>query len=829
MFCARCQSFWTEALAKATIPEKIEKPEDIVWTTHEQTLHTSTREIKHASDGRCRICRLIYTSPTQYEHTTLLKDEDEYLHIVLTISSSLGSLPILQVEFREASTSEARIPKRILASCVGFLGGGKGISTWPTLPGVASHSADDLAEALTQAAVLNNEDTGSDGAFKLASYWITSCLSSHAKCHRAMPEGSIPFLPTRVLDVANDSIKLIESKDVVDAKNRRYLALSHCWGLIPIIRTLKDNYDKHKSRISECELSKTFKEAVLATRKLGFQYIWIDSMCIIQDDIDDWAKEAATMCNVYQYATLTLAAAHAPGGDVGCFRTRDGLLSLPFHIDIPEVTITRVTRRLQFTTYGRPQLNDLGGGDPALYGRAWVLQEQLLSPRMLIFDGDQLKWECLTMHGSEGSPTAGTTRHDLSLKYIRSGIMDEVEYFDDVDAKPGTVTDSHFWARMKHQYWCNLVMNYTHRGMTKSSDRLVALAGVAQALGRHTENQYLAGLWRNHFYIGLLWSLPHNETFLMSATSNFDIERNEHIRHVEALAPSWSWASVTAPVMYGQNEMLNLDRVCVVENVEVSSGNHQQTGRATVRGYVRKGYVNAIYQHSNREAVWKLPHMTAPPPAGRLGLEHMVFKDRSFHPIQYFLFSERHPDPRNVTNIDEVRKKGPFRFVRGTFRPDEIIAPTQEITFIAIAQRHLGEQLARQMNSYQDHDPVSVHTLALVPTGDAEGTYRRVGLAVWDSCAWYGYLCSWKDDRTRRITSPREWDRGFHVGEYFWEEAHRKLWWNDMEFYKCNERAGGNGAEGRWKHDHTYESDRLPDLKMYKAGMDVEKKTVVIV
>lgn len=565
MFCDHCQSFWSEALARATIPDKIEKPEDIAWTTYEQILHTSVRELNHASDGRCQICRLIYNSPTQYEHTALLKNEDELLDIVLVISSPSDTPPLLQVEFREASTSQARIPKRMLASCNGFLGGREG-DTRPEVPGVASHAANDLAETLSQAAGSNNADTGSEGAFKLATYWVASCLSSHPKCHRTR-HGSMPFLPTRLLDVANSTIRLIESKDIVDENSRRYLALSHCWGLVPIIRTLKDNYDKHKIQISEEDLSKTFKEAIHATRKLEFRYIWIDSMCIIQDDSDDWAKEAATMCDVYQFATLTLAAAHAPGGDVGCFKPRDGLLNLPFHIDIPGGTTTRPAQKLLFTTYGRPQTNDLGGGNPALYGRAWVLQEQLLSPRMLIFDGDQLKWECITMHGSEGSPTSGTTRHDLSLKSIRSGIMDESKYFDDVDAKEGTLTDSPFWARMKHQYWCNLVMNYTHRGMAKSSDRLVALAGVAQALRRRTRDEYVAGLWRDHFFIGLLWSLPHNETFLMSATTNFDIERNERIRHAETLAPSWAWASVTAPVMYGQNEMLSLDRMCIVKKM----------------------------------------------------------------------------------------------------------------------------------------------------------------------------------------------------------------------------------------------------------------------
>lgn len=140
----------------------------------------------------------------------------------------------------------------------------------------------------------------------------------------------------------------------------------------------------------------------------------------------------------------------------------------------------------------------------------------------------------------------------------------------------------------------------------------------------------------------------------------------------------------------------------------------------------------------------------------------------------------------------------------------------------------MGGQLTSQLDTHQDYDPITTYTLALVPTGDAEGTYRRVGMAVWDECAWYGYLCGWKHDLTRRITSPREWDQGFFVGEYLWEEAYRKLFWDDLEFYKVNGREGDD-ANGRWKHEHEYEKDALPEFKKYKAGMWVEEKTIVIV
>ncbi|KAF1850201.1 HET-domain-containing protein [Cucurbitaria berberidis CBS 394.84] len=398
MFCNQCQAFWHETFSKAKIPQAIHSCEDVHWEYHETTLHNSIRDLKQASDLRCRLCRIIYFTPTDHEHETLLKDVDEPLSIVLTIDPSKGPHPVLSAEFREKSGDGARISKRMVASCSGLL------------------SDENLTTTLKTSAESNNDSTGSDGALELAAFWTKTCLDGHDKCRPPAGHGASSFVPTRLLDVSSNSIRLIESEqEIKEGSDRSFVALSHCWGLIPIIRTLIDNYDEHRKGIAPERLSKTFREAVHATRKLGYRYIWIDSLCIKQDDGEDWAAEAATMCDVYQYATLTIAAAHAPGGDVGCYAERDGLLQLPFFIELPQSAVSKEPTRIQFTSYGR--VKDIGGGNPALYGRAWVLQEQLLSPRMLIFDGAQIKWECLTMHGSEKSPTSSTTRHSLYYKY----------------------------------------------------------------------------------------------------------------------------------------------------------------------------------------------------------------------------------------------------------------------------------------------------------------------------------------------------------------------------------------------------------------------------
>lgn len=666
-----------------------------------------------------------------------------------------------------------------------------------------------------------NDSTGSDGALQLAAFWTRTCIADHKKCRPSVDVNAVSFVPTRLLDVSNGAIRLIESKDEIgQSLNREFIALSHCWGLVPIIRTLTSNYEDHCKSIAPEKLSKTFREAIHTTRKLGYWFIWIDSLCIKQDDDADWSAEAATMCDVYQCAVLTIAAAHASGGDMGCFEERDGLLQLPFYIELPRACTSVLPTRIQFTSYGR--VRDMGGGDPALYGRAWVLQEQILSPRMLIFDGQQIKWECLTMHGSEKSPTSRNTRHSLYHKYIRSGIMDRYEYFDDVSATSEQFHDTHFWARLKHQYWCYIVMDYTHRGMTKSKDRLVALAGIGKALDRHTKNEYLAGLWSEHFTTGLLWSISHNEKFSMSAAANFDIESNEQIRHKDDLAPSWSWASVTAPLMYAPDELLSYDRVCDINDVSVTGDLDKQSGRAKIRGHVRRGYVNAIYPYSIREAAAKYPHMIMAEPDGRLGREQMKFKDRMFHPNDWFLFSENAPTTRSKNaSTYRLTTHGSFRLVRGTLKPDELVDPAQENTFIAIAQQHFGAQLHTLLTSHQDDDALKVHSLDLVPTGKAEGEYRRIGLAVWDECAWYGYLCGWKDLRDKIVERPGRWSEdGKYTKEGFGDKMTRRLGWDDLELYE---------ETNKGEHEHGYHANSLPILARYHGSVNVEEKLVVIV
>ncbi|KAN0091808.1 Heterokaryon incompatibility protein (HET) domain containing protein [Hyaloscypha variabilis] len=156
--------------------------------------------------------------------------------------------------------------------------------------------------------------TDSDEAFEVARAWKADCLSDSHKLYES-PQS--PPLPTRVVDVGlqDDVVKLIEPEGATG----RYFCLSHCWGLEQIITTTRANLQVHKREIPLNLLPQTFRDAVLLTRRLGIAYIWIDSLCIVQDDNNNWKVESGKMERIYRNAHLTIAATRSSSGAGGLY------------------------------------------------------------------------------------------------------------------------------------------------------------------------------------------------------------------------------------------------------------------------------------------------------------------------------------------------------------------------------------------------------------------------------------------------------------------------------------------------------------------------------
>jgi hypothetical protein len=147
----------------------------------------------------------------------------------------------------------------------------------------------------------------------LLNNWIAECNISHRQCLDRIRNA---ILPTRVINVGDNKgqspFLYISSQEP-----GRYLALSHCWGKNSIIRTTKSNITMLRKRLDMSTLPKTFRDAIEITRALGVKYLWIDSLCILQDDMEDWENESARMTRVYHDAYLVLAASQSESASGG--------------------------------------------------------------------------------------------------------------------------------------------------------------------------------------------------------------------------------------------------------------------------------------------------------------------------------------------------------------------------------------------------------------------------------------------------------------------------------------------------------------------------------
>ena len=337
--------------------------------------------------------------------------------------------------------------------------------------------------------------------------WVDRCKKEH---HSSCRGSSSSYLPTRVINVGKvgeDQVRL----EVTTGKGQKgpYMALSHCWGPYQIIRTVTNNYAQHQQSIPLGDLTNTFRDAVKVTRMLGVKYLWIDSLCIIQDSSADWVAEAAKMGSVYQNSYLTVAAAYSSDGHGGCLRS-----SPPHSLGHIKWTMNQGVGWVAL----KPRLRDfLTLPSSVLHTRAWVLQERILSPRAIHYDHHQMLWEC------------------RSARWCESGVPEDAFTVPQQRAWDGRL---HFEAGMSPRKfwwdWYDLLQDYTARKITHGDDRLPALSGLASTLASVTRGQYVAGLWLDHFPWGLLWRKQRD--WMTSAP--------------KYRAPTWSWAAWDGQVKF---------------------------------------------------------------------------------------------------------------------------------------------------------------------------------------------------------------------------------------------------------------------------------------
>ena len=141
---------------------------------------------------------------------------------------------------------------------------------------------------------------GSPRTLNLARSLVAECFNSHVECreHKLQPEGE-PLLPTRLIDVGKSRDE-IPRLCLSNGGRGKWVALSHCWGDRPFLKTTKSNIDEMQGGIKTSTLLATFQDAIAITKDLGVRFLWIDSLCIIQDSEEDWRNEAANMPEIYR-------------------------------------------------------------------------------------------------------------------------------------------------------------------------------------------------------------------------------------------------------------------------------------------------------------------------------------------------------------------------------------------------------------------------------------------------------------------------------------------------------------------------------------------------
>lgn len=242
--------------------------------------------------------------------------------------------------------------------------------------------------------------TGSKYGQDLVSRWFRQCLKNHEKCNKV---DRIGFLPTRVLNVGSSEapiLHLLVNERDPPSTSSQYATLSHCWGKTPTKKLLKTTLRSMMKEISFKVLPKTFQDAITLSRNLGIKFLWIDSLCIIQDSIQDWEQESALMEEIYKNSVCNIAATAAQNGETGCFLKRNPSLVKPCRVQIEDSRLwsssSTHSQSFDFVIAGT-----LAGHDPVvdapLNKRAWVTQETILSSRIIHCTRSELFWECQTV------------------------------------------------------------------------------------------------------------------------------------------------------------------------------------------------------------------------------------------------------------------------------------------------------------------------------------------------------------------------------------------------------------------------------------------------
>jgi len=371
---------------------------------------------------------------------------------------------------------------------------------------------------------------------------VQGCRSQHESC-RSPHHVKDP--PKRLLSLVQLHTSGTISVLPIEAGMRlRYATLSYCWGA-----PIDEPWVQYHRMVQKGDLvfdfnhmPATLRDAITVASELGYEYLWIDALCILQHDREDWDQEGARMDDIYEGCELMLCASNCDHTSNGFLQQRlsfeDCMVPVPLRID------KSTTSMLNFEIKDVSYVGDAARGPVST--RAWCLQEQRLAPRVLHFGKFQLHYECKAGKWQESEPqldlTPQTTfyanEHNERQPFVRD-LYDRELSVPKPLANVSTISQ-----------WNYIVADYTTRRLTRGSDKLVALSGLAENASELLQCPYLAGIWQKDLHVGLSWHVTRSNGYMSSGNHLLTSDTQTPSRSTSYRAPSWSWASMDGPVVF---------------------------------------------------------------------------------------------------------------------------------------------------------------------------------------------------------------------------------------------------------------------------------------
>jgi hypothetical protein len=375
-----------------------------------------------------------------------------------------------------------------------------------------------------------------------------------------------PTLPTRVIDVGSlsgERVHLVETASL-PSKNAPYIALSYRWGDSNSLTTRKETLPGHLERIVFNDLPKSIQDALIITRRLKVRYLWVDALCIIQDDNSDWLREAEKMGDIYINSYCTIAAHSAQHANHGFLEQamanpptvqlgrgyetlgeeaqKVGLLEgehLP-QLQVPTELHAAISEK------GNPEKSAIfhvsGGSNVRVHienseisRRGWVLQERLLSQRTIHFadDGTIYLESGSEMKNIEGIYEKGYRSWGTGLRsMVQQLVHTDRESSDSELLKQETQTEV-------YRDWYTIVEHYSSCFLTDPDDKLPARTGIICQMQTFTDDKCFMGVWGRRVQHCLLW-LRGKEA----------LKPQGGAYQIKYRAASWSWAAYDGQVQF---------------------------------------------------------------------------------------------------------------------------------------------------------------------------------------------------------------------------------------------------------------------------------------